>query len=483
MGINYSEKDRILGMYLGKAIGGTLGQPWEGSTGPLKLDFYDPVPQEMIPNDDLDLQVIRACLLAEKWNAVLSYANMKDAWIDCIDFPCDEYGVAIRNLQLGIPAPWSGRYDNAFTDGLGGAIRSELWAALAPGDPQLAARMARLDARVDHDGEGVWAEMFLAAMEAALFNGGDLRTLIEIGLEVIPPSSRLAQAVRRTVAWCEHGSFETVRAQIMAEFGSDNFTDVVMNLPFVVAALLLGEGDFGRTICLAVNFGQDADCTGASAGAIIGGLYPEAIPARWLAPIGRDLVISPGYHAQNPPSTIDAFVDLLVGLRHRVRLDESEPTEPDWNRFAFTMKEGCAAPFFSLDSAKFHPESVELSRLVTVPGNYFEVDFSGMEPDALLLRELDFDLPQIQTVRLLVNTPAYVRVWLDGTECFGREGGRWVPAFHRAPLNQSRKIELPAGRHTLRMGFAPATPAMRRAAVLMGISTPNCQWLPLFRLA
>lgn len=51
-------RKRILGCWLGKCIGGTLGGPWEGRPGPHALSFYDPVPDRMMPNDDLDLQVV-----------------------------------------------------------------------------------------------------------------------------------------------------------------------------------------------------------------------------------------------------------------------------------------------------------------------------------------------------------------------------------------------------------------------------------------
>ena len=125
---NYRKK--VLGAWLGKAVGGTLGQPWEGSRGPLALSFYDPVPTDMMPNDDIDLQVVWACRLATDWQGVVSYANFSDAWLRNIGFSFDEYGVARRNLARGIPAPHSGAFDNAFTDGMGAAIRAEIWAVL-----------------------------------------------------------------------------------------------------------------------------------------------------------------------------------------------------------------------------------------------------------------------------------------------------------------------------------------------------------------
>ena len=143
-------KEKVMGCWLGKAAGGTLGQPWEGSTGPLELTYYDPVPTTMIPNDDLDAQVVWACMLEKEWKGKVSRHLFAKAWSQYWDFPWDEYGVAFRNLRLGIKPPWTGIYDNWFNAGMGAAIRSEIWAGLAPGDPERAAKFAYEDACVDH---------------------------------------------------------------------------------------------------------------------------------------------------------------------------------------------------------------------------------------------------------------------------------------------------------------------------------------------
>ena len=42
------------------------------------------------------------------------------------------------------------------------------------------------------------------------------------------------------------------------------------NIGITVLGLLYGEGDFDKTICLAANCGEDADCTAATAGALFG---------------------------------------------------------------------------------------------------------------------------------------------------------------------------------------------------------------------
>jgi len=57
-------------MFLGKNIGGTLGIPFEGQQKFLNLDFYNPVPTQPVPNDDLDLQLVWLVHMQEKGRKV-----------------------------------------------------------------------------------------------------------------------------------------------------------------------------------------------------------------------------------------------------------------------------------------------------------------------------------------------------------------------------------------------------------------------------
>ena len=474
-------REKMLGGWLGKAVGGTLGQPYEGSDGPLALTFYDPVPTDMIPNDDVDLQVLWACLLDASADPVVDRNRMARAWRENIGFPCDEYGIAIRNLKHGIPAPWSGRFDNYFTDGLGAAIRSELWAFLAPGDPELAARFAFEDGCVDHCGDGLYAEQFLAALESMAFVESDISKLLEAGLAVIPHDCLLARSVRDTREWVASGlSFAALRERILERYGSENFTDVKMNFGFVTAALLLGEGDFGRSICTAVNFGRDTDCTGATVGAILGILNPAGIGERWLRPIGRSLVISPGLTGFTPPPTIDAFSELVASLRSRVRLaGEPEAARPDFAPFAIRFDTALNRPWFAQDDQKCLPWlKFEYDGELTVPGHWFQLDPARIPTDSLLLLRTGFRIDSAESVRLMVNTNANVRVWVDGEYRFGREGGRMSPSFHRAPLNQYCDLQLPIGKHELVIGLAPLD-YTRQIEVIFGLGDrKTLQWLP-----
>jgi len=63
------------------------------------------------------------------------------------------------------------------------------------------------------------------------------------------------------------------------------------NVAYAVLGLVYGEGDFGRSVCLAVNCGDDTDCSAATCGAVLGIIMGRSrIPTKWTAPIGESIV-------------------------------------------------------------------------------------------------------------------------------------------------------------------------------------------------
>ena len=59
MVISYKDYvDRVKGCFLGKTVIGTLGAPYEGVKMPMNLEFKPGMIDTMLPNDDLDLQVL-----------------------------------------------------------------------------------------------------------------------------------------------------------------------------------------------------------------------------------------------------------------------------------------------------------------------------------------------------------------------------------------------------------------------------------------
>ena len=306
-------KKKVYGAYVGKSVGGTLGMPFEGSLDSRTLSYYDPVPDKMLPNDDLDLQVINLETLLSTGFPV-SRLRIGSIWLNHLeDSAPDEYGVAIANHKAGLRAPIAGKYRNKFTAGMGSAIRSELWACIAPANPELAATLAKEDACTDHSDDGVYAEAFLAAAESAAFIENDLSKLIEIGLKYVGKESKLHRAFRFTIEeWQSTKDVMQTREAILRNFPTDNWTDVNVNLSFILLSLLSCEGSFDKAICTAASLGYDTDCTAATVGAIFGIMNPDGITEKWTRPIGNELVLSACIINSAEWSTINEFCDAVI---------------------------------------------------------------------------------------------------------------------------------------------------------------------------
>lgn len=325
--------------WMGKNSGGTLGAPVEGQPGPHNFDWYPKLQEGGIPNDDLEMQLI--------WFDAVRRANwqinakvLAQAWMTHIGYNWNEYGISKRNLRWGLLPPLSGAYDNDFfNDCMGSPIRSEIWACLVPASPRLAVRFAFEDAIVDHaGGEGVWGEMFFAALESAAFVKQDIDELLDIALSYIPPDCQIHLAITDTRKWWQElKDWRKVRERIAEKYWHREPTHAPQNLAFTILGLLASDGDFGKAITTAVNCGQDTDCTGATAGSIMGILLGE-LPQKWIEPLGETITTNlswGGIRNFTPPANVrvltdevvDAAAQLLAWHGAPIRISADEPTD------------------------------------------------------------------------------------------------------------------------------------------------------------
>ena len=169
-----------------------------------------------------------------------------------------------------------------------------MWGYVSPGDPQRAVSLAYQDASLSHTQNGIYGEMWAAALIAISFVIDDVRRALNLSLAFVPPGSRLAEAVRDTMQLHESGlDWEQARDAIEDRYYARySFVHTVNNAALVTAALLWGDRDFTKTIGLAVQGGWDTDCTGATAGSIFGAMHgADALPPNWVEPL-NDLVRS-----------------------------------------------------------------------------------------------------------------------------------------------------------------------------------------------
>lgn len=344
-------RDKVLGCWHGKNIGGTLGGPLEEKFGREELfavDWYPDLPEGGIPNDDLELQLIWLQALQDRGPG-LRARDLADYWMDCVRYNFDEYGLAKANLARGLAPPVSGWHNNWFRDCMGSPIRSEVWACIAPGTPEIAAHYAFEDAICDHGGgESVLGEVFNAVVESCAFFESDRVRLVQIGLAAIPSESLTYRAVARALACYREGvDWVEARQRIKREFYLSLAQYSPINLGFQTVGLLYGA-DFADAICKAVNCGWDTDCTGATVGAMLGIILgAKQLPAKWVAPLRDEIstnLSNGGIRHLRAPTDVNVLTDQVTALAPRVLRYWNADTVVDG-----TAPASAAAPVFRLD--------------------------------------------------------------------------------------------------------------------------------------
>ncbi len=263
--------DKVFGCWLGKCISGTIGMPYEGMKQLMELEYSPALIADMVPNDDLDLQVLWLDVLEKKGHHFTSL-DLAEGFFNQCPYAMGEYAIFKKNYGRHIAPPYSGSYNNDYyLEGMGCPIRAEIWACIAPGDPALAASCAAKDGILDHAGNSVYAEQFIAAMEAQAFIENDWEKCIEVALEHIPQDAKITRLIHDTQKWCrQFKDWRETRAMILRHYGHPDCTNLFQNIGITLLSMYYGGNDFIDTTMIAVNCGFDTDCTCATAGSILG---------------------------------------------------------------------------------------------------------------------------------------------------------------------------------------------------------------------
>lgn len=327
--------DRAYGAWLGRVSGCLLGKPVEGwrrprmwgylrDTGrfPLSGYFSLDAPAEIrekyevradrcfietveaMPEDDDTNYTTTGLAILKTHGRNFTPADVARFWLNEIPIlhTCTAERVAYRNLCLLVPPPASASFRNPYREWIGAQIRADFWGYAAPGNPELAAEFAWRDACVSHVKNGIYGEMWAAAMIAAAWVTADLNAILEAGLAQIPARCRLGDAVRRVMAWHREGlEYDTACERIHQEWNENRAHDwchTISNAMVVTLGLLWGERRFGDSLTRAVQACFDTDCNGATVGSIVGLIHGAGeVPREWTAPFNDTLLTGvTGYH-------------------------------------------------------------------------------------------------------------------------------------------------------------------------------------------
>lgn len=247
------------------------------------------------PSDDDTNYTTFALKLVEFFGRDFTSDNVMQAWLMWIPMlsTCTAERVAYANAARGLVPPQTAVYKNAYREYIGAQIRGDFFGYINPGNPELAAEMAFRDAAISHVKNGIYGEMYIAAMIAAAAVTEDIETIIQAGLEQIPQRSRLSADITTVLDWYHQGMDEEQAMQALYAKYDENGFDwcyTNSNAMIVTMALLYGKKEFGKSICFAVQCGFDTDCNGATVGSIVGILHGEnQIPEQWWKPFQKKL--------------------------------------------------------------------------------------------------------------------------------------------------------------------------------------------------
>jgi ADP-ribosylglycohydrolase len=322
--------DRIGGAWLGRIAGCNVGKPVEDGAhwsrdhvrsyleraGAYPLRGYIPVLRPMpseyqlredtwrettlgnvrgsARDDDIDYSILSLHLL-EKHGRAFTRADVARTWLELLPYEqvFTAERVTYRNLVAGCSADLAGGFRNPYREWIGALIRGDVFGYVHPGDPRAAALLSYEDAILSHRGNGIYGEMWAAALVAEAFTSRSIHDVVTSSIHHIPQRSRLHGAISRVVTMYDTGAgWDQVVEDIEHRWEGYSWVHVVNNAATVAAALLFSEEDPSAAIGLAVMAGLDTDSSAATAGSVMGAYVGAArMPDALVSPL-RDRVRS-----------------------------------------------------------------------------------------------------------------------------------------------------------------------------------------------
>jgi len=327
---------KIHGAWLGRVVGCILGKPLEEGLTAAQIKEYlegaDAFPLDnYVPTQSQSARILLRRDCVPSMRGYVQYAQEDDD----LNYMClalkllERKGVEFTTLDVGmnwlesIPFWWTWGpehaiylnlatavgeqnptgvdveslidYMNPGIEWIGAQIRTDVYGYICPGSPEMAAEFAWRDAYLTHRKTGIYGALWVAAMNAAAFTLLDMEMIICAGLAQIPHKSRFAEAILQTIEWVRTDQdWGKTGCRIAEAYGYYGSGGTINNACYVAAALLYGWDDghespaviFERTITIAVQYGDDTDCNGATAGSVVGlVLGAAALPTKWTAPL------------------------------------------------------------------------------------------------------------------------------------------------------------------------------------------------------
>jgi ADP-ribosylglycohydrolase len=289
---NAEYEDRVQAAWTGQIIATLMGFQFEHKTASTRWVDRFPKQYEAAPVDDDYYYELVALRGFEKYGLDMTLDQLGEQWKENSAGSWGSSEQARLLLARGLKGSETGhpRYNKLWFT-IGPQFSADVYGLLAPGDPNLAGRLARKYARINGHAEAVDGAVFMAGMVSLAFRHTDARTIVREAARLIHRSSPYRQCLDLVISMAEAGRrpeeiFQAVEDRWHIEYPATN--NAVANGGLVAASVWFGEGDFLQTANLAYRAADftDADCNAANAGAVVGAMRGmKALPGALVEPL------------------------------------------------------------------------------------------------------------------------------------------------------------------------------------------------------
>ncbi|MBS1566258.1 MAG: ADP-ribosylglycohydrolase family protein, partial [Bacteroidetes bacterium] len=290
-------RDRVQAVWMAQMLGAMMGWPFEHKVASTEwIHTLKPEVKHAPVDDDWYYEMV-AVRAFEKYGTDMSVEQLGRQWMENAAGSWGSSEQARLLMNKGIMPPDCGhpRYNKLWFT-IGPQFSSDVYGALAPGRPNLAAAIARKYGHINGYAEGLDGGVFVAGLVSLGFTEKDPKAIVRKAARLINAASPYRQCLDEVIQMADKGGtpaaiFDQVERRWHMEYPATN--NAVANGGIVAASLWFGEGDFLKTINLAFGAADftDADCNAANAAAVIGAMHGmKALPAALVQAL-RDSII------------------------------------------------------------------------------------------------------------------------------------------------------------------------------------------------
>ncbi len=313
-------RDRVRAIWTAQMVGQMTGLLFEHKVGSVLKNTTLVLGKGSAAVDDDYYYEMVAIRAFEKYGIHLTVGQLGEQWLENNAGSWGSSEQALLLLKRGVKAPDTGnpRYNKLWWT-IGPQFSSDVYGALAPGMPNLAAEMARRYTHVNGFAEGTDGAVFVSGMISLGFIESDPKKIVRQAAQLISTLSPYRQCLDMVISMAEAGSqpeeiFRAVNERWGIEYPATN--NAVVNGGIVAASVWFGKGDFSTTENLvfgAADF-ADTDCNAANAGSVVAAIHGmSALPAKQVAALNDKV-----YGATMGPLKLTPPVDESIsGLANR----------------------------------------------------------------------------------------------------------------------------------------------------------------------